>query len=321
MREARQHTPCPASAPRAACRGRPARPSGLVSARAAPAARPLRRARAGGAVSGARVTQLTSIVMAVSKEASVTLEALLLAVGGVRPLLRLSLEEAGRLAAVSRGMRAAVAGDCVWGKAQEALEADFPHLKPPEGEKLAKVHKKLEPKAETAEDELFFPPLGDELMKMLRDRSLPDHAWRVVVADARDDAEAYAALAPQAKVGALMRYATETKAVLRKCVIDMDWESWELDLDDIDGDDLLGFDVDILQSFCRKRYSLLVKLAYVNIAERGFHEGDGPYYVVDDALSEQAIYGYRYDWMQGSSFRDWYVRSELDRCILSFCAD
>ena len=45
--------------------------------------------------------------MAVSKEASVTLEALLLAVGGVRPLLRLSLEEAGRLAAVSRGNIAA----------------------------------------------------------------------------------------------------------------------------------------------------------------------------------------------------------------------
>ena len=49
----------------------------------------------------------------------------------------------------------------------------------------------------------------------------------------------------------------------------------------------------------------MVKLAIAHIAEAGFHEVDGPYYVVDNAV-ESVVFGEGHvNWYMGSSFRDW----------------
>ena len=71
---------------------------------------------------------------------------------------------------------------------------------------------------------------------------LPDAAWRVAVPDARDDAEAWAAMSTRRKVASLVAYGKQATALLKKTVADVDWTWWRIEFFDDAAADELAFE-------------------------------------------------------------------------------
>ena len=71
---------------------------------------------------------------------------------------------------------------------------------------------------------------------------LPAAAWRVAVPDARDDAEAWAAMSTRRKVASLVAYGKQATALLKKTVADVDWTWWQIEFFDDAAEDDLAFE-------------------------------------------------------------------------------
>jgi hypothetical protein len=221
--------------------------------------------------------------------------------------------DCARLAAVSRECNVAVSANSCWREVMAALEHDFPlveHVALPE-------HVGLDPSTW---------PDPEEAAAVSRAKGYVANSWRVKMEDPRYDVshpllllESWEAASDMVRFGRLLFFAQSIVAVLSAFpanVVKANIESrWHYDFN---AEDFAGPEADTyrqlyhLQKYCVERYVMATRLAFANIAERGFHQGAGgqgaePYHVVNDHMEDyQVSDGAHLDFgSNDSSFCDW----------------